>query len=98
MRWLTPVTQDRPDTAFAVSGLQFLWSRGQDLNLRPSGYEPDELPDCSTPQYSIGAEARERMIVRHIGECNGRLGVCTAAHPESWAPTGAALHRPDRLW
>src|SRR6478736_6121728 len=24
--------------------------RGQDLNLRPSGYEPDELPDCSTPR------------------------------------------------
>ena len=22
--------------------------RGQDLNLRPSGYEPDELPGCST--------------------------------------------------
>ena len=20
------------------------------MNLRPSGYEPDELPDCSTPQ------------------------------------------------
>ena len=27
--------------------------RGQDLNLRPSGYEPDELPDCSTPRYYI---------------------------------------------
>ena len=27
--------------------------RGQDLNLRPSGYEPDELPDCSTPRYLI---------------------------------------------
>ena len=24
--------------------------RGKDLNLRPLGYEPNELPDCSTPQ------------------------------------------------
>ena len=26
------------------------WLRGLDLNQRPSGYEPDELPDCSTPR------------------------------------------------
>ena len=26
------------------------WWRGWDLNPRPSGYEPDELPDCSTPR------------------------------------------------
>ncbi|MFQ2134659.1 hypothetical protein, partial [Aeromonas hydrophila] len=25
------------------------WLRGPDLNRRPSGYEPDELPSCSTP-------------------------------------------------
>jgi hypothetical protein len=27
------------------------WLRGRDLNPRPSGYEPDELPGCSTPRF-----------------------------------------------
>ena len=31
------------------------WLRGLDLNQRPSGYEPDELPDCSTPRYGVCA-------------------------------------------
>jgi hypothetical protein len=26
------------------------WLRGVDLNHRPLGYEPNELPDCSTPR------------------------------------------------
>src|SRR6202000_2801963 len=34
----------------SVSGGHFdLW-RGQDSNLRPLGYEPSELPSCSTPR------------------------------------------------
>ena len=27
------------------------WLRGVDLNHRPLGYEPNELPDCSTPHF-----------------------------------------------
>ena len=29
------------------------WLRGRDLNPRPLGYEPNELPDCSTPRHTI---------------------------------------------
>jgi hypothetical protein len=28
------------------------WLRGLDLNQRPLGYEPNELPGCSTPRMS----------------------------------------------
>ena len=29
-----------------------IWLRGLDSNQRPLGYEPNELPDCSTPRYT----------------------------------------------
>ena len=47
------------------------------MNLRPSGYEPDELPDCSTPQQrarivrATGREFKkeyERRSRRHCRE------------------------------
>ncbi len=31
--------------------------REQDLNLRPLGYEPNELPDCSIPRFKNFVEA-----------------------------------------
>ena len=46
------------------------WLRGLDLNQRPLGYEPNELPGCSTPHFDtnnpagigqISAASRTRM-------------------------------------
>ena len=46
----------------------FFWLRGPDLNQRPSGYEPDELPDCSTPRYrNIKFYTRDTFVVPETG-------------------------------
>ena len=57
--------------------------RGQDLNLRPSGYEPDELPDCSTPHQGLTRKGRCSALA-----APGRS-------PEKWeAPLAQALYGP----
>jgi hypothetical protein len=67
------------------------------LNLRPSGYEPDELPDCSTPR---GSEDRDQRtdpdgglspIDREAGRDRGRR---TAGATDGWA--GAKRQRAPR--
>ena len=40
---------------------QWSWLRGVDLNHRPLGYEPNELPDCSTPQDDDNNRAQGRQ-------------------------------------
>src|SRR5262245_30063670 len=45
-------TDDRRQvTQLVVSAELRTQLRGQDLNLRPRGYEPRELPGCSTPRH-----------------------------------------------
>ena len=46
-----------------VCNLLILWLRGQDLNLRPLGYEPNELPGCSTPQIQYTTAVRGGSIL-----------------------------------
>ena len=37
------------------------------MNLRPSGYEPDELPGCSTPRQGFVCFAWREQIVGFTG-------------------------------
>src|SRR2546422_7794235 len=38
------------------------WLRGRDLNPRPLGYEPNELPDCSTPRQINRSRVRAEPL------------------------------------
>ena len=42
------------------------WLRGLDLNQRPSGYEPDELPGCSTPRDENTGDVNSLQIEKRF--------------------------------
>ena len=43
------------------------------MNLRPSGYEPDELPGCSTPRWCRGREERDACFRGSVCGSGGDL-------------------------
>src|SRR5512138_1622348 len=70
--------------------------RGKDLNLRPLGYEPNELPDCSTPHsHPNKASAPQQPSLRT--PC-ARLTVpdCRAGHTDT-DPTRQPAGRSRRV-
>jgi hypothetical protein len=50
--WISDYGFDNPKSAFCNPQSKG-WLRGRDLNPRPLGYEPNELPDCSTPRQEL---------------------------------------------
>ena len=50
------------------------WLRGVDLNHRPLGYEPNELPDCSTPHFDHTEIERSGQTNELL--CRSKLRVC----------------------
>jgi hypothetical protein len=66
------------------------WLRGVDLNHRPLGYEPNELPDCSTPRFDDSNRASERQRNARLG----RLGQTAINRTDARREAPAARRRP----
>ena len=57
-------------TAQLLQHIDLIWLRGLDLNQRPLGYEPNELPGCSTPHIqSTNCPDRGQIAYYFKGLC-----------------------------
>jgi hypothetical protein len=64
------------------------------LNLRPSGYEPDELPDCSTPRLIVFSASQTALCAlciapafRSSRSCSEEAELCTSFYKRATAQT-----------
>ena len=81
------------------------WLRGVDLNHRPLGYEPNELPDCSTPHFdhSNRGEGRQTLLRRNRSALKGfgsngsvilTIAALVPSMPNNVHKTAASNRRP----
>jgi hypothetical protein len=65
------------------------------LNLRPSGYEPDELPGCSTPR-KVGWQRTEERCPGEASRADGRAGGGSAG-ADCWSKGRSLIVRKELL-
>ncbi len=76
----------------ASDGCLKIWSRGPDLNRRPPGYEPGELPDCSTPHY-VSPKGQKEILLRLHADRNAFAFFIARRHDFFINILAAILHR-----
>ena len=71
-----------------------MWLRGKDLNLRPLGYEPNELPGCSTPRANankaLNGKSSQRRATKLLSLTRNAKAITCDSY--SWARRN--LRRP----
>ena len=70
--------------------------RGLDLNQRPSGYEPDELPGCSTPRDENTWNVNSLQIEKpfHLDQTL----ICLSAHRDLVEPVSGKILVGTASW
>src|SRR3981189_883167 len=76
------------------------WLRGRDLNPRPLGYEPNELPDCSTPRHyglrSLVIGCKSRLTNDYLKNPDDSMAPPTMSSTLSIHPTFADIQDAAR--